>query len=173
MSVSDFCLTRIHDIVEADLTELNFEESFLAPSGAPTVSSNPVVDTILAAPTDDLYDVTSQRLSWDVSVNTRFVIVEVTIEVIDCNNRSLGLDLIHDVGGSADLHSWAALAVVLLEWCRAFSAFWRAHTIGSFVGYARVQGSTSCWHVFESIIGIATSAALWLALVTADHELRG
>ena len=94
--------TGVHLAVDATVAHEDFEGTLVAPSVVPRVDTEPVVLTVLSAPTDHLDSVTSERRAGRVLVNTGRVGQEVLVDREGSGDGTVSIDVGFDVCNSLD-----------------------------------------------------------------------
>jgi len=171
------------------LATKDLEVTVHTPVLVPGVSNPPVLDTVLNTPTEDLDSVATEVLTGDVLVDTRLVVLEVSIDIESSLDRTVSHDLLLEVrlttesvgGVEADLvtqvrHRVVGLGVALVSagrsvigrkrWARSVLASGVVVAVGEGVGKAAgevvvvtTRDDTSALDPAPSRRGVTTLAA--------------
>jgi hypothetical protein len=160
--------------IDSTLSEGDSEESALSPSGVPRVSADPVLDSVLLSPSDELDGVSSEEVTLEVLVDSALVGHEILIDVETSLDGSVGEDFELDglrVGVLArrsllDEVLGGGLSILALLELTAV----RLVSLDALVGPARFSDKTVSFHELPGE-GEHTSLASEIVVVARDHIL--
>jgi len=135
------------------------EETVLTPVGVPRVSHKPVRSSTIDTPAEDLHCMTTKLLTRDMLVNTRRVLLKVSIHSEGDFNWTAGKDFLLDLlSSSSDGIGGGKDVLILSEWSR--------------IGGVGIASSWASWSWVLSWGALGVSGVVVVVFAVGERVLR-